>query len=639
MHDFEDLLNPARQLALLDLTHDTIMIRDREDRILYWNRGAERRYGWYQSEAIGTIVHDLLQTQFPEPLETIQAELTREGRWEGELVHTCRNGQQLVVASRWALEPGEGDNPGLIFEMNNDISPRKHALEALRRSQESMQVAVEAAHIVTWDWNLDSPSFTIGGCQTLLESLPRDLRQGAPEALLDLVHPDDRPLVRQEIQKALQGRGAISVEFRTLDTDDGIRWFALDGRAVAGSQGTPQRMTGILRETTERKTLEQQFQASQKLEVVGRLAGGIAHDFNNLLTAIFGFADLGETMVEPDSRLAKAFHNIRLAAERGGELTRQLLGFARRQIISPKVINLEEAVQRSEPMLRKVLGERVQLVMVPAHTQECARMDPGQFDQVLLNLATNARDAMPEGGVLTIETQRVDLSEDYARKFPEVMPGEYVMVAISDTGVGMSSETMQHVFEPFFTTKGKHKGTGLGLATCYGIVKQNHGHIWLYSEPGRGTTFKIYLPLALAPQEEGEALRSSEPMEPPPGGTETILVVDDDPGVREIALASLSDVGYTTLAATCGDEALERAATHPGPIQFLLTDVVMPGLSVTEFVERLLTLRPGIRVLFMSGYTENAIVHQGMLDSGRHLLQKPFTVQQLLRAVRNHLDQ
>ena len=393
--------------------------------------------------------------------------------------------------------------------------------------------------------------------------------------------------------------------------------------------------SAFLRDITERKQLQQQLIQSQKMEAVGRLAGGIAHDFNNLLTAIFGYTDLLTEELPEGSQARKDVAEIRKAGERAASLTRQLLAFSRQQVLQPIVLSVNALVADVETMLRRLIGADVELRTTLAPDAGNVRADPGQLEQVILNLAVNARDAMPTGGKLTIETQNVELGEMYAEARQPVVPGAYVMLAVSDTGVGMDAKTQARIFEPFFTTKEAGKGTGLGLATVYGIVKQSGGYIWTYSEPGHGATFKVYLPQVEAPVEA--TVRPPEPGRTL-GGTETVLLAEDDELLRPLARGLLEKLGYTVLDAGTAAAALALAHAHGGPIHLLLTDVVMPGESGRQLARRLGEVRPDMRVLYTSGYSDDAIVHHGMLEPGLNYLQKPFTPATLARSVREVLD-
>jgi len=394
-------------------------------------------------------------------------------------------------------------------------------------------------------------------------------------------------------------------------------------------------------DVTERRLLEQQLRQAQKMEAIGRLAGGIAHDFNNLLMVISGYSEFLLERIGPDPALRGPAQEIANAAERATSLTRQLLAFSRKQMLAPKVVDLNGVVTESLKMLTRLIGEDIDLVMVPGADIGAVKADPGQIEQVVMNLAVNARDAMPQGGKLTIETANVNLDANYARFHSPVKPGDYVMLAISDTGMGMDIETQTHIFEPFYTTKGL-KGTGLGLSTVYGIVKQSEGYVWVYSETGKGTTFKIYLPrisadlpIANAEPEVAQPVTSSPP---PSQDRETILLVEDEDNLRQLTRQSLENQGYSVIDAADGAAAIRLSQSHQGPIHLLLTDVIMPGMNGRELANQVSPSRPDIKVLYMSGYTENHIGHNGTLDEGITLLQKPFTLPALQAKVREVLD-
>ncbi len=397
-------------------------------------------------------------------------------------------------------------------------------------------------------------------------------------------------------------------------------------------------VTGFLaiqRDITERKRLEQQFLQSQKMEAVGRLAGGVAHDFNNLLTIINGYSQLILERPDLDDVVQNQMKEILKSGERAASLTQQLLAFSRKQVIEPRVLDLNTVLGNMDKMLRRLIGEDVELATNPGAQLGRVKADPTQIEQVIMNLVVNARDAMPRGGKLTIETKNAELDESYTSTHVDVMPGHYVMLAISDSGHGMDAETMAHIFEPFFTTKELGKGTGLGLSTVYGIVKQTGGHVSVYSEVGRGTTFKVYLPRLDMPVEPaGVSVERGDDV----SGQETILVVEDEAGVRMLIQSILERQGYTVLLASTPDDAAALSEKHAGRIHLLLTDVVMPGFSGKELADHLAFARPDMKVLFISGYTADAIAHQGVLDAETQFLQKPFTPNALLRKVRETIE-
>ncbi len=454
---------------------------------------------------------------------------------------------------------------------------------------------------------------------------------------LDLIHNHLRQrgiasllLVPLVIEGEVVGSlGLASLEPRRFSTEEiNLTWSVAD------------QLAGVLvrvRLEEKRRQLEEQYYQAQKMEAVGRLTAGVAHDFNNLLTAINGFAELIQAQLRPDDPVQEMVAAVLRSGQRAAGLVRQLLAFSRKQIIQPQVLNLNTIVAELDKMLQRIIGEDIHLKTVLASDLWPVNVDPAQLEQVIANLVVNARDAMPAGGQLTIETANVVIDDDYVESHLDTQPGNYVLLAISDTGCGMSPEVKAHIFEPFFTTKEKGRGTGLGLATVYGIVKQSGGHIWVYSEEGIGTTFKIYLPAVeekvtrpSALQEAGAEL---------PVGSETILLVEDDAGVRELLRQVLSTLGYTLVEAKNGQEALHLLAHYPDPIHLLLTDVVMPGISGKTLAEEASRTRPDLKTLFISGYTDEAIVQHGVSDAETAFLQKPFSLMALAAKIRSVLDE
>jgi two-component system, cell cycle sensor histidine kinase and response regulator CckA len=394
-------------------------------------------------------------------------------------------------------------------------------------------------------------------------------------------------------------------------------------------------VASLAQDVTERVALEEQLRQSQKMEAVGRLAGGVAHDFNNLLTVILGYSQILADGLPPDSRLADSTGQIKSAADRAAGITRQLLAFSRKTVLSPRVINLNEVVLNLDSLLRRLIGDDIEVFTVPAKDLGAVKADPSQIEQVVMNLALNARDAMPQGGKVTLETSNVTLDGLYARDHQSVEPGRYVMLAVSDTGEGMSAETQARIFEPFYTTKDVGKGTGLGLSMVYGIVKQSGGFIWVYSEPNRGTTFKIYFPRIDQP---AELLPAEKHVDKVQRGTETILLVEDDEQLRQLSSSVLAHCGYNVLVASTPEQGLAVCKANSKDIGLLVTDVVMPRMNGRQLAEQILKLHPTMKVLYVSGYTNNAIVHYGVLDPGLWFLPKPFTLSALVARVREVLD-
>jgi two-component system cell cycle sensor histidine kinase/response regulator CckA len=450
----------------------------------------------------------------------------------------------------------------------------------------------------------------------------------------ELVFPEDLEQVKQKALKMLWGESSAPYEYRIHTKSGETKWIM---ETVASTQYQGKRATlGFFMDVTEHKQLEKRFLLAQKMEAVGRLAGGVAHDFNNILGAILGYAELMLHNLRRIDPLFPYADAIKQATERAAALTHQLLAFSRKQILQPQVIDLNEVVSEIEKMLHRLIGEDIDLVMILETGLGLVKADPAQVEQIIMNLAVNARDAMPGGGKLVIETANVFLDDSYTRQHPETVSGPYVLLAVSDNGLGMDHEIQAKIFEPFFTTKEPGKGTGLGLATVYGIAKQSGGFVQFYSEVGKGTTFKVYLPRAqefVKPAKQPQAVVTTLSK-----GSETILVVEDDSMIRELVLKALAMGGYNLLEAGNGNEALAICERQKGAIHLLLTDVVMPGMNGRELAERARFFHPEMKVIYMSGYTENAVVHNGVLDAAAPLLQKPFSPMVLLGKVRELLD-
>jgi PAS domain S-box-containing protein len=469
-----------------------------------------------------------------------------------------------------------------------------------------------------------------------------------PEELLNknafaLIHAEDRDHVEKGFRLALVTKEDHNADFRCEHRNG--TWLFLDaaGSWVFDAKGNPWRAVIVSRDITERKKSEEalrdsqeQLRLSQKLEAIGQLAGGVAHDFNNMLTVISGYSELLLRQCPENSSMAEKIEEIRKAAKRSADLTRQLLAFSRKQVLQPEVIDLNSLIENMRKMLVRLIGEDIEIITALRPGIGKINADPGQIEQVVMNLVVNARDAMSDGGRIVIETTDVDLDEAYASARVGVKAGPYVMLAISDTGCGIDAETQKHIFEPYFTTKELGKGTGLGLSTVYGIVKQSEGNIWIQSEVGKGTTFNIYLPRTEArmelPRRNSEARQQK--------GSETLLLVEDEPLVRDFTRCVLQEIGYKVLDAGRGADALRIADEYEGPIHLMITDVVMPHMSGPQLAENLTHRRPEMKVLYVSGYTgADAIVRHGVLEEGISFLEKPFTTSSLAHKVREVLDQ
>jgi PAS domain S-box-containing protein len=613
---------------------------DPEGRILDVNPSWLALLGYQRQEVIGRQFGEFLtpasradlSERFPRFLEcgVTQASEFQVRRKDGEV--------RSIAFDGVFVRDGKGE-PVFSHCVLHDVTEHRRAEEAIRKSEEYQRAIIDCSPLPIFSIDLD------GNVLTWNASAEKTFGWEAHEVVgkpLPIIPADKKEEFDALRRRAVAGKQVSGLEFIRQRKNGELLNVSLWAAPVRDAGGRITAIVAFMEDITPRKKAEQereklqsQLIQAQKLEAIGRLTGGVAHDFNNILTVIIGNADLARAEAGRESLLDELLGEIKEAGERGSGLVQQLLAFSRKQVLQPEVVNINEVVAEMDRMLRRILGEDVRLETVLAPDLGRVEADVGQMEQVLMNLAVNARDAMPGGGKLTIETANVELDQEYARGHVSVTPGPHVMVGVSDTGEGMSPEVLAHVFEPFFTTKEKGRGTGLGLATVYGIVKQSGGNIWVYSERGQGTAFKIYLPrVDRAPAGAKERDAGSEVR----GGSETLLVVEDEEMVRNLAVRVLKGVGYTVLGAQDGLEALAIVREHDAPIHLMVTDVVMPGMSGPQLASQLLTFRPGMRVLYVSGYTDNAIVHHGVLDAGLHFLQKPFTPDGLLRKVRETLD-
>ncbi|MCL5746076.1 MAG: PAS domain S-box protein, partial [Acidobacteria bacterium] len=569
----------------------------------------------------------------PEDLEISHQkfkELT-EGRAftvEVEKRYIRKDGSVVDTVLRAGLVRSAEGKPLFVVATVEDITDRKRAEEALRASAVQFRAvfdgALDAIFVLDENWNYaDANPAT---CELL--GLSKEEIVGKP--LGSFADPAERTklldLFRSAAEAGERRRGTVR-----LMRGDGKR---IDVEFSFSPNFLPGRHLAIKRDITERVRLETQLLQAQKMEAVGRLAGGVAHDFNNLLTIITGYTQMLLSEIGESDRMRASIVQIAKAGERAASLTRQLLAFSRRQLLKPEIVNLNSILTDTATMLRRLIGEDIELVTVPDPDLGAVRADAGQIEQVIMNLAVNARDAMPTGGKLIIETANVEIDASLAEP-STLAAGPYVRMAVSDTGVGMDPETLAHIFEPFFTTKEQGKGTGLGLSTVYGIVKQSGGDVWVYSEPDRGTTFKIYLPRI------AENVTRQEPQTSPPGGargTEAILLVEDEGAVRSLITQILKNSGYSVLEAENGEEALRICQQHAGVIDLAIADVVMPGMSGRELTASLRRSRPDMKIMQMSGYTETARMERGGLENGMIFIQKPFSPQLLRQKVREALN-
>jgi PAS domain S-box-containing protein len=624
--DFENL---AR---MLDLTN--LVIHRDDGTILHWTTGCERLYGWAKQEAVGRTVHNLLVTRYPQPREAILDALSRNGSWQGELEHRRKDGSAVSIASLWVARRSDDGAALTVLQTNNDISGLRRAQTELAAREAHLRSILdtvpEAMIVIDEDGLIASFSAAAGLLfgYTEAEVVGRNVKMLMPSPY-------------REGHDGYIGHYLRTGEARIIGYGRVVTGLSKDGAtfpmelAVGEARTSGKRIfTGFIRDLTSRQKMEEELRQAQKMEAVGQLTGGIAHDFNNLLTVITGNLEMLDATVDSAGQ-HELVREAQDAAEDGAKLTAQLLAFGRRQPLNPKLADIGQIVSNFD-LLRRTSGEAIELRIIVTGPPNQAVVDASQLQNALLNLAINARDAMPRGGRLTIEISQTRLDADYAQMYPEVRTGRYVLIAVTDTGAGMSEEVRQRAFDPFFTTKPAGAGSGLGLSMVYGFVKQSGGNIQIYSEPGRGTSVRIFLPFAESEREEKKQMTSGAQLTTPPRGSETILVVEDDARVRRVAVARLRSLGYQVIEAENGAAGLTTLSSHP-EIVMIFTDVVMPGgLSGDELAEAALAAKPDVKILFTSGYAEPGIAKQGMGTGA--WLKKPYSAMELAHKIREVLD-
>jgi len=620
-------------------TTDAVFVKDLSGHYLMINSAGAALLGRSVEEVLGKDDSELLSSDTGPEVMAADRKVIESGVTQTYEERAAANGtSRLYLATKGPYRDPQGEIIGLLG-ICRDITARKQAEEEIRQSQQKLRFHFDHTPLAVVEWDLD---FRVTAWNPSAERIFGYAREEAlgqhgsfivPEAYRAQV---DR--VWHDLLHNAEGADVPTARFGQNDniTKDGrlisCEWY---NTPLVDDSGRVIGIASLAQDVSERVALEERLRQSQKMEAVGRLAGGVAHDFNNLLTVILGYSQILADSVPVGSRMAESTAQIKSAADRAAGITRQLLAFSRKTVLSPRVINLNDILLSLDSLLRRLIGEDIEVLAVPANDLGSVKADPGQIEQVIMNLALNSRDAMPRGGKLTLETANVTLDRTYARDHQPVKPGRYVMLAVSDTGCGMSSETQSRIFEPFYTTKEVGKGTGLGLSMVYGIVKQSGGYIWVYSEPDRGTSFKIYLPRVDQSAEKSADEKHSAPVM---RGTETILLVEDDPQLRQLSSSVLVHCGYKVLVASTPQEGLAICHANHSDIRLLVTDVVMPGINGRELAEQILKICPKLRVLYISGYTSNAIVHYGVLDAGLWFLPKPFTVSALVAKVREVLD-
>ncbi len=610
------------------------MVNDRRE----WDDETLRIFG-VTRESFGGSSAEFFALVHPDDREALRAMQLRAWTSNGIIEMEYRiirpDGAVRRVYDRGQITSQDSGKPIQSTGMVMDVTEQRKAVKELRESKERYEAAIRGAEAGLWDWNILTNEVFYSPHFKGLLGYRDDEFPNVISSFLDVLHPDDLAPIQECIRRHLEERAPYNVTYRLRTKSGEYRRFNVSGMALWNGDGIPYRMAGSLVDITDRLFLEERSRRSQRIEAVGRLAGGIAHDFNNMLGVILGHCNsLEETLPAAIPEWQKVRH-IKEAASRSASLTHQLLAFSRNQILMVKVLDLNDVICELSAMLDSLIGDDIELVVCPGSQLGYIKADPGQISQVVMNLAVNARDAMPDGGQVRIATSNITVVEHPQPGTPPIAPGPYVMLSVSDTGCGIEPETLDHVFEPFFTTKKLGEGTGLGLATVYGIVKQSGGYVIAESELGQGSTFRIYLPQAVgekppavAELEETEAER----------GEETILIAEDEPLLREVVSFHLQEAGYTVLEADNGQDAIQMARSHQGKIHLLLTDVVMTGgINGLELAANLGALQPGLKVIYMTGYAADLIDQKGMANLQNRMLQKPFSADTLRRKIREVL--
>jgi two-component system cell cycle sensor histidine kinase/response regulator CckA len=624
-----------RLRRLLDSAPDAMVIAGNDGRIVLVNTQTEKLFGYTREELLGQPVEVLVPERFWKHHRAHRSNymVNPQARAMGagnELYGLKKDGTEFPVEI--SLSPQQTDEGILVSSTIRDITERKRVDDALRQSEANFRAMIEG----TYGVYRATPE---GKLLVVNDALVKMLGYESAEEVLALNLATD-VFQKGEYTPLMFDQPGTRKQFAKLEShwrqkDGKIIPVEISGRAVRDETGKVLYFEVIAENVSHVRGVEQRLRHVQKMEAIGRLAGGIAHDFNNVLGVIVAYSEMLVEKLNDNSELSPLVASITKAVERGGTLTRQLLAFSRQQVLEPQVISFSDHLVGIKDMLARVIGEDVWLSMIPGDPRLCVKVDPTQLEQVIMNLVVNARDAMPDGGRLTIESSEIDIDEEYCGRNPEARPGRHVMMAVTDSGCGMSPEVLSRIFEPFFTTKEQGKGTGLGLATVYGIVKQSGGHISAYSEVGRGTTFKVYLPVT---EEEIDKPEVPSQERVAPRGEETILVVEDEESLRSVTREFLSNKGYQVIVAEDFQKALEASENNSRNIHLLMTDVVLPGSSGPKLADRLATTRPEMKVLFVSGYTADALVHGDLHRTDFAFLSKPFSLNALARKIRTILD-
>jgi len=633
MSDSDDATIFAELAAVLNFAN--VIIHDLDGRIQHWTTGSERLYGWSRKEAVGRIVHDLLTTRYPCPREAILEELRSKGSWKGELDHRHKNGSPLSIASLWVLRASANGGAPTVLQTNNDITEVKRmqmSLAAREAHLRSILDTVPEAMVVIDDRGVIT-SFSTAAAQ-LFGYTPDEVVGENVEILMPQPFRGEHDGYMNRYMRTGEARiigyGRVVTGLHKSGTT-----FPIELAIGEASANGERIFTGFIRDLTNRQRMEEELRQAQKMEAIGQLTGGVAHDFNNLLTVITGNLEMLEPLLASEAQ-RELVKEVQGAAQDGAKLTAQLLAFGRRQPLNPTTADMGHLITNFANLLRRSLGEAIELRINVSGSDHKAIVDGSQLQNAMLNLMINARDAMPNGGRVSIEVSRIRLDADYAHMYPEVRTGIYILVSVTDTGTGMSPEVRQRAFEPFFTTKPTGAGTGLGLSMVYGFVKQSGGHVQIDSEPDQGTSIRMFLPVAEAAVGMPPSSRGAD-QENLPGGSETILVVEDDARVRRVAVARLRNLGYQIIEAENGIAALAILTDRP-EVALLFTDVVMPGgMNGDQLAKAAMEKRPGIKVLFTSGYAQPEVAAQG-LEKGAWL-RKPYTAGELAHKIQDILKE
>jgi PAS domain S-box-containing protein len=632
----EHLEQSRQRLAtILEMTTDLVTIARPDGTPIFLNGAAREVLGIGADEPVPSLLEFRPSGYGTFLTSVILPRAAREGAWRGETEYVTRRGRVIPVSQVTVVHLGSDGEVEAVTSISRDISEQREIADTLRDAEERTRFALEAARAGVWEADLVTGRVTWSDSIRFVHGISVDEFSGTLQGFLELVHPEDRDRIRQYLRHGTEAVRQFDLQFRSVWPDGSVHWVEARGRLTRDATGRPVRILGVAQDVTERKQLEEQLQRAQKIEAVGQLAGGLAHDFNNLLTVVLAYSGSLIEQLAADQPARADAEQIQKAGERAAQLTRQLLAFSHKQILRPVILDVNDLVTETTRMLDRLIGEHIGLELKLQPDLDRVQADPGQIELILVNLVVNARDAMPDGGTLTIETAGVELDAEYGRSHLDVEPGRYVMLRVSDTGMGMDEATRRRIFEPFFTTKERGKGTGLGLATVFDIARQTGGAISVYSEPGLGATFRVYLPAVAATR----PVAAAAPAAGAPSGTETILLAEDETAVRLLVEKILARRGYRVLPAANPAEALQIASAERGSIDLLVSDVVMPLMSGADLYMKLREARPELRVLFMSGFADDAIARHGVLASGAPFIQKPFTGPALAQKVRESIDQ